>query len=1263
LKKTSPIIIYQITIISLISKNKESEMKKSRSFRALLLILSMVIFAWGLPSVDAWEHPDLAGGVSTDHRPGKTNPVSNPDRWCLIAQDYLGVATHNYSQHMLQYWNAPVTDYLHYWKSFSGSNNFSVPNCNIEYGPVAAAKGRVITPLKDDAFIAFYTNAGGAIKPVVGYMSAPDWCNYVIPGDYIAGMPWGTFCTIEIATGDIDGAVDENGERHEEIIIAYRKNSKNQGGFSVWITALKYSSTTCFTVLDSIETAGVVGESYSFISLTTGDYDNDGIDEIAVEYPYTSQNFNLCTFDYEKGTLVQKDNMLDGIYAGTNNLVDLTSGDFNGDGHDEIAAIFARCTTDNHDDAFMSAIWINIYKMADASLKIERKSSYCSAQDNWYINKGAAITSGLFKYDPENNYSVARRQLATVELWEHKQDRWQPKIRIFDVNSDFEVKMADAILALGNTGNYPHKWEVACLKPEIAAGRFLTLASPWINDQIAASWGVTPEKGWNSHMVFNVYRSEYDLKLSIPGVQTGYYFNPQAEDFSVYNNTSVPIVAACTEKGKSYYLGTPAHIVIPKILSAVRVIQEPPKHLDYLPKDGCSPDEPCAWEIVNVSKRDDFYASFEESKEKSIETTSTSQTNWGIGGSEEATAQETFEFGIPNIDGGEITLNESEKVSYDYESVTKNLNGHYSSVRFGQKFETSTDDALQLKTMLMDIWRYPVYGLKTTKGLNAFYEVVLPGPATYMTVAGSAVSDYYQPIHENGNLLSYPGTGSGFPTEYDLGKYQVGGQDYTKVMTDPILMSYGGIKLTNYVEWADKDWTEKTTSQQQTLSESADFKVGFKGTASVLIAGGSLSVDLDLSFHNENSWSTSSYSKSATTTEGRVTIEVPAADSACGYPFKPILYTTVDGTLKLAHTVDPEMYTDADFWKTHYHGQPDLSLNLPKKFWWKESNDEEKLGDWYMCKNRQQRSRMRGIFLYTNDPEANKGKEQYLAGSPTAGETIYVQTYVYNYSLDTETGPFVVRFSYAPYNAKLHDGAPDLTTIGEVEVNNLVNRERKEVSVKWDIARDAGGDAPGAGKPYVIYVTLDPDNDVPNEIHELYVEDQSPSPSAMCPIDKNEYSEECGIFCGSNNQGYWPWDSSFMIFAPKTGEENDNEPAVDISIAQKSLEVEFTPESQGYEPYIFTHLPYRLKLKVVANQAVKGFRELLFYDNDKVFSMKRAFGLNPGENDFYSRWTPKEPGEHTLKVVISEDEDDPVPGDAIVTLDVEVLDIKIPPHR
>jgi hypothetical protein len=136
-----------------------------------------------------------------------------------------------------------------------------------------------------------------------------------------------------------------------------------------------------------------------------------------------------------------------------------------------------------------------------------------------------------------------------------------------------------------------------------------------------------------------------------------------------------------------------------------------------------------------------------------------------------------------------------------------------------------------------------------------------------------------------------------------------------------------------------------------------------------------------------------------------------------------------------------------------------------------------------------------------------------------------------------------------------------------------------------------------------------------------------------------------------------------MIFAPSQGSEGDVPLPLELRFSPDTMELEPTPRSEAYWDRVFTHMEYRIKVVIEANRADKDFRELFFYDNDRIFSMKRSFGLNAGENDFYCRWTPEKPGEHTLKVEISEDEDDPDPGNNTISMFVDVLDIKIPDHR
>jgi hypothetical protein len=802
-------------------------------------------------------------------------------------------------------------------------------------------------------FMAFYTNDNGTVKPVVGCtgcLADPVIrVFYTIPpltGEaYYAGGSDDAFKTIEIAAGDIDGALTEEGERRDEIVIAYRKKNKDTG-CSVWITALKADTGTSFTVLDTIQTMDTEsGQGYSFMSLTLGDYDNDGLLEIAVDYPVDDEHFRLCTFKYDSGTktLVQKDNLLEQMTpAGDYNQVDLASGDFDGNGADEIAAAFGRCTTNNHDDTTFVCNWVHLYKM-DEKLEISRKSSFNGCKDiTMTSNKGLAIASGLFKYDPDNNFSMARRQLAMVYLGQKNEKAWAPNIAYLEVDEDLNISTESIAMinALGRT-YYDGGEDVACLKPEITAGRFLSLEDKDPTDQIAASWGHTPVYGWHSCMIYNVYKYNPNSGLSSPGYLLGYGFASkedhlsQSVDYSVYNNTSVPIVAACTQKGESYYLGAPLHIVVPDVKSTLRIIQEPPKHLDYLPDESCQHDKPCDWKIVNVSRYNDFNASFYKSESESVKTVNTSLTTHDIGGSESLTAK----FSLGPIGLGNVNMQVSESVALNYESVAKKVNGNYQATKCDTTVVTTDDDFVDYKLMLMDIWRYRIWDEKTKDGKNAFYELILPGKWTYYIIGGREISDYYQPIHENGNVLSYPTYEDSFPSGYDLGSFWCGNNEHNEVMTNSTYLTYGDIATTISVDWIDEVSSSKTTTQEKTLNRSGDLKIGNR-TNEIFAANES---EFDFSFHDDESSSKSTYSKSETSAEVDVTVNVPGDQEKAYYAFCPLLYTTIDGTLKLAHKVQLAMSPTAKFWSTHYLGQPDPSLNLPYKYWWVETSHQNRV--------------------------------------------------------------------------------------------------------------------------------------------------------------------------------------------------------------------------------------------------------------------------------------------------------------------------------
>ena len=915
---------------------------------------------------------------------------------------------------------------------------------------------------------------------------------------------------------------------------------------------------------------------------------------------------------------------------------------------------------------------------SDEDLNLKKRGSWHVSDTSVDFGsvRGAGIASGLFQLDPTGGISTARREIAMVSV--PRQSVYYVNVMTFQVDDDFKPNLKDNF-NLKHSDRISYSQDNTCL-PKITTGNFKGLDTDKVRGQLAVSWSDSQQPK------FAVFDLDKNMTLSLKYQGD---FHPGQSATSDQQLMSVSI-AASDRDGKSYYLGAPVHLEIPSLLRADYVVQEPPKHLDYLPDDKGN------WEIVRVSRTRNFYASFKDIEGNTFESTQLDQTNNAAGGSVGVSAKESVEDKTFKTLTGDVTVEESAKVSFDWESVTKNLNGNYSDTTYSAQHDTDRDDYIHAHFKLMDIWRFRIYGLKTEQDQNAFYEVILPGPTKEsLDTYGCDFSDYYQPVHENGNILSYPQiSDESFPE--DKGGFKVcddngkNCQDISSAMShvsEEVCCSESG-KVA--IEWGEKDWSsqEKITSQKWTVN--LDFQVGFQ--AGETLAGESVKWygKVDLSAYYSHLSVDTSFSEQSMSSSKGITVNFPSTGlTNQDYTFKPVVYATEDGTLKLAHAVDPTSSQSGIWWQRQYHGQPDLSLNLPMKFYWQSSDtDPSYLGNWYYCADRQDRSRMRRLFLLHNEPKSEDTEKDFVATSPTAGDTVYILTTVYNYSLDTSAGKFNVYFNYAEYDANLKDGDPgfdddfSINKIGETSVDGLDPLEHRDVYVKWTIPDDLGGDKAGTAKSYVIYVTLDPENKVENEIHELYAADQTymdssgefaASDPGPCPAGTKDGKDistgTCNISCASNNQGYWPWDNSLKIFSPSSSSDEaialeDADEGEDISIVPESLDIEATAQSEPYGvDHLLTQLSYRLKVKVAADDAIKPHREIFFYDNGKVFSVRRIMGLNPGENDFYCRWATEEAGNHTLKAVVMEEDGDSVPGNNETTLEVYVNDIKFPPHR
>ena len=261
---------------------------------------------------------------------------------------------------------------------------------------------------------------------------------------------------------------------------------------------------------------------------------------------------------------------------------------------------------------------------------------------------------------------------------------------------------------------------------------------------------------------------------------------------------------------------------------------------------------------------------------------------------------------------------------------------------------------------------------------------------------------------------------------------------------------------------------------------------------------------------------------------------------------------------------------------------------------------------------------------------------------------------LYNYSLFQPTGNFKVRF----YGIVIDNGVEvgDLFSIGDPQTVSLDSIAKEsgstyyypddqawqdEFCVEWDTT--GFSDTVIDGKhynTYRLYVIIDEDDEVKNEIHEW----------------KGAGGKRLSH---GNNEGYWPWKNSIQVISKASLGETLSE--IDISLNEDSLGIE---RGLGLEPQgpieVTLGKTYDLRVRIHSTGNHPHYRWALFYDGDpknggRVFSSQRVFGLTEGDNNYiWAEWTPKEPGDNELWVALLEDSDEPNPGNASDMLKVSV---------
>jgi hypothetical protein len=1109
-----------------------------------------------------------------------------------------------------------------------------------------------------------------------------------------------------VATGDLSVRTDEAGAGHDEVVACYPVSI---GGDQVQmrVTVLDYTDLSHSGVVQVTADASHIMFNYSqsfrwvtqrtasdsFVSCAAGDIDGDGVDEVVLAYlvsegggfvdvfRYTNDGIDQPTFERVGSTftaLPLRNPAFPGnpppFFAGT---VDVVTGDFNADGRLEIAVATVSQQTPNAGSnlGFYPSIFV---LSSDANYQLTLQSTFVTnevallsindfnnAVGSFACNQPnarqaceytrAALVSGLFKYNPDPvvGFDFNRRQLAIVFNMPFAQEGGLRALGL-EVSNDLQT-----IKQIGTTVTIPQQ---PCSSgfcpssPRFAVGAGGYVGSADISNPLwslaITNWEAT-QNGSADLQSSGQFRLVWLKPLppgSAGGFTTAQFITPLgAANISGPANGRLPVVA-WDRAGSSVWLGSPVHLLVYDLIKPEYIIQEPPKHTYWWPPNATNAADGV---IMDLSRKYGFYVELSDEESRDYSSTHTDQTDWTIGGSVAVTGKASVTGGVDAgiLSSAKATASVSVKgqIGYDYNENESSYNSDYRSQTTTFTGQTNADDLLIGDLMRMDVWRYPVSGIEVEDGLHAFWEIAFPGNT--VSVRGGGLNfDWYNPPHENGNILSYPPlTGSSYAPEDCCAEFTFveNNQEVTEAtpFLDPTLLAWDGTSGSIALNFSQQSGEGSTKSYTHKLKESLDVQVGYKTEAKSPGGTGGVTAEtsVDVNINNSNSWADVDTEAASTNNSTGFKLVKQVGNPNQSYFFMPQFYLAQSGTTKVSYAVDP-LGTKATFWPSTYGQLPDPALNLPRRFspttpirndqivWVVNAGDDAK--------------RMRGFFVRYNTPDA---ADQFplVAGAVTDGEVIRVEADVYNYSVAQGFGGLGVAFQAVKYNPATNQEIGDPVTLncgpGSIGFLSLDPRARKRAVCVWD-TKNFGPTVPSAIQYYRVYVTLDPDN----HIDEIY--DGTVGP-------------------GQNNQGWGLVAIAHPELTYRTPTPTVAVPnGADVRLTNGTLAIMVDGQlTSGFAQVVREQLT-PLRVCVDSDQSQTGYHHILIWsvdaaDRGTLIGDKMLPGVGKGGNSCV--WIPdfrfEQEGRVSVYAEVLETRSDALPDNATDVLTVDVAPIPTPP--
>ncbi len=417
-------------------------------------------------------------------------------------------------------------------------------------------------------------------------------------------------------------------------------------------------------------------------------------------------------------------------------------------------------------------------------------------------------------------------------------------------------------------------------------------------------------------------------------------------------DTALPYGLAVGDlQGKSLSLGKPEIVRVSSHSQPSVILGMPPSHVDWITPAGTSSPEEFNFSVVPA----EYFASYETKVTQQDQSSRKGTTSYAF--STKETVEGSVTFGIPHID----SVSESFKFSAEQSSkgfVDKKYDT-YETEEFDVSVETLYGDQVWYTSSTFNVYYYRVLGETACPQGNPECEadqelplyVQFSGPDRIVrTEINGATLEWFQPVHEPGNVLSYP---------WDLAQLKLRQPSFSPYTSEnPTEWATDSSIRVEHANWTKGQGENKTVGQTSTYA----FDTSVSASGEATFEGGSAGGKATLSLHTSKSLSTlnsESQDLGASTGVGvtkKADFKTPNLYQYSAQTFvfgqsAPVgtlqeisLGTDFQGPgqLQTAFTADPTMNGGA-WWETGYP-KPDVALNHPARWGFEGRNRQyEKL--------------------------------------------------------------------------------------------------------------------------------------------------------------------------------------------------------------------------------------------------------------------------------------------------------------------------------